>query len=427
MDLHLKLPHEILGLVISLAIGLLIGLERGWRERTLPEGGRAAGFRTFTLIGLLGGILGSMPESLRSWALSIGLLILGAFMTVAYWRGSLAGNQSITTAVALLLTYALGAYAVLEDPLVALGLAVIVALLLSLKQTLHGWLHKIRQEELVAGIQLLVLSLVILPSLPDRGIGPYLAINPYQLWWAVILIAALSMAGHIAVRAFGLHRGILWTGLLGGLASSTAATMALASKAQQNPHIVRPAGAGVLSATAMMCVRLLVVLWVLEKTLFVLLLPTLLVSALVLITPFIWQILHMPTAPVTEAQNESLPGMVPYSLRTALGFGLFLAVISVTVPTAREWFGREGVYVIATLSGLADVDAITISLAMLFKTNELPISIASTAIFIAILTNLVVKAGMVIAAGNKHLGCVVITGYLAAAVSGLLTWLLTSH
>ena len=135
----------------------------------------------------------------------------------------------------------------------------------------------------------------------------------------------------------------------------------------------------------------------------------------------------MPMAPVAEAQNEPLTGMAPYSLRTALGFGLFLAVISVTVPTAREWFGREGVYVIATLSGLADVDAITISLAMLFKTNELPISIASTAIFIAILTNLVVKAGMVIAAGNKHLGRVVITGYLAAAVSGLLTWLLTSH
>ena len=424
MDLQLEIPHEILDLVISLAIGLLIGLERGWRDRTLPEGGRAAGFRTFTLIGLLGGVLGSMPESLRTWALSIGLLVLGAFMTVAYWRGSLTGSQSITTAVALLLTYALSAYAVLEDPLIALGLAVVVTLLLSLKQTLHGWLHKIRQEELAAGIQLLVLSLVILPSLPDRGIGPYLAINPYQLWWAVILIAALSMAGHIAMRAFGMHRGILWTGLLGGLASSTAATMALASKTKQNPEVQRPASAGVLSATAMMCMRLLVILWVLEKPLFELLLPTLLVSALILITPFVWQILHAPTTLVTESQTDPLPGIAPYSLRTALGFGLFLALISVMVPAAREWFGSEGVYAIATLSGLADVDAITISLSLLFKNNELPIRIASLAIFLAILTNLAVKAGIVIAAGNKTLGRTVIMGYLAAALAGLFTWLL---
>lgn len=427
MDLKLEIPQETLGLIIALAIGMLIGLERGWRDRTLPEGGRAAGFRTFTLIGLLGGILGSLPESIRGWALSIGLLVLGAFMSIVYWRGSLSGNQSITTAVALLLTYALGAYAVLDDQLMALGLAVIVTLLLSLKQTLHGWLRKIRQEELTAGIQLLVLTLVILPSLPDRGMGPFQAINPYQLWWAVILIATLSMAGHIAMRAFGMHRGILWTGLLGGLASSTATTMALAGKAKQNPDIVRPVSAGVLSATAIMCVRLLVILWVLEKTLFLQLLPTLLISALVLITPFIWQILHTPSTLTTKTQVDRLARISPYSLRTALGFGLFLAVISVMVPAAQQWFGSEGVYVIATLSGLADVDAITISLSLLFKNNELPITVAHIAIYIAILTNLAVKAAIVVAAGNRQLGRAVMSGYLFAMLSGVVTWLLINH
>ena len=221
----LELPHEALGLGAALAVGLLIGLERGWRDRDLPDGARIAGLRTFALIGLLGGVLGSLLPDLGPWPLLGGVLGLALIVAVSYAQAvKSSGNLSATTAVASLLTLALGAFAVHGSAALALAAAVIVMVLLDLKPTLHSGLRLIEHREMRAGLQLLVLSVVILPGLPNRGWGPFDAINPYQLWWAVILIASLSLVGHFAMRLTGAQRGIVWTGLLGGLASSTAAT-----------------------------------------------------------------------------------------------------------------------------------------------------------------------------------------------------------
>lgn len=415
------LTPDTLGLVASLAIGLLIGLERGWKDRSLPQGGRAAGLRTFALTGLLGGILSSLPGDIRDWAISVGLVGIAVFMAIAYWRGSANGNQSITTAIALLLTFALGAYAALGNPLPALGLAVITALLLSLKETLHGWLYKIQQEELGSGLQLLVLSVVILPNLPDRSMGPYDALNPYQLWWAVILIAGLSMAGHIAMRAFGTHRGILWTGLLGGLASSTATTLALSRLANRTAGTDRAAIAGALGATAMMTVRLIVILWVLEPTLLDTMALPLASATLILVLPLIWQYRQNPTS----QRVSSVPADIhPYSLKTALGFGLFLAAVSVIVPAAKNWLGSEGVYAISALSGVADVDAITVSLAQLFSNNALAQETAGIGIGIAIMVNLVSKLLISVVTGTRHMAIGLGLGYLLASAAGFLALML---
>lgn len=418
------LSQEALGLVTSLAIGLLIGIERGWKDRGLPQGGRAAGLRTFALTGLLGGILASLPDNIRHWALSVGLVGIALFMAIAYWRGSANGNQSITTAIALLLTYALGAYAILGNLLLALGLAVITALLLSLKETLHGWLHKIQQEELGSGLQLLVLSVVILPNLPDRNMGPYDALNPYQLWWAVILIAGLSMAGHIAMRAFGAHRGILWTGLLGGLASSTATTLALARLATQTTNTDPAAIAGALGATAMMAARLMVILWVLEPVLLNALLLPLAIVMVTLTLPLIWQ--YRQQANLQSTSN--LPGNLHhYSLKTALGFSLFLAAVSVIVPAAKTGLGSEGVYAIAALSGVADVDAITVSLAHLFSSDALTLETARTGIGIAILVNLASKLLIAAISGTRRMAIGLGLGYLVATCAGVSALLFVGH
>lgn len=230
MDLNpLAIPHEAIGLVAALAVGLLIGLERGWHEREQPEGGRVAGLRTFALTGLLGGVLGNLFPQFGAWPLLGGLLGISMLRAVSYRHiAKSSGNLSATSAVVMLLTLALGAYAARGSVALSLGAAVIAAVLLDMKPTLHGWLRLIEHRELTATLQLLVLSVVILPNLPSVGMGPYHALNPYQLWWAVILIASLSMVGHVAMRVTGAQRGMLWTGLLGGLASSTAATLALA-------------------------------------------------------------------------------------------------------------------------------------------------------------------------------------------------------
>jgi len=414
------MPQEILPLIAALAIGTLIGLERGWRDRALPDGGRAAGLRTFTLTGLLAGVLASLPDPLNIWALITGLLTIGSYMGIAYWRGSVAGSQSITTAIALLLTYGLATYAVLEQPLIALGLSVIVALLLSLKETLHGWLRQIELVEIRAGLQLLVLSVVILPYLPDQHMGPYAALNPYKLWWAVILIAGLTMAGHIAIRIYGTHRGTLWTGLLGGLASSTATTLALARISRQNPEVEPPAVAGALSASAIMALRILFISWVMQPTLALHLAPVLVVGACILFMPIIWQAKIPAPAPATISVANDIQ---PYSLKTALGFGLFLAGVAILVPAAKTWLGSEGVYAVSMLSGIADVDAITISLAQLFGDGGVTVHMASIGISLAAMVNFIAKLAICVFAGTPTFARKVGLGYLAATVGSVLTLL----
>lgn len=411
MDLSIEISQELLGLFAALAIGLLIGLERGWHERALPQGGRAAGLRTFSITSLFGGILASLPEGIRVWALSVGLLSIAAFTAIAYWQGATANNRGMTTAITLLLTFALGAYAAIGHPLPALGAAVITALLLNLKETLHGFLHKIKPQELRAGLQLLVLSLVVLPILPDRNIGPYDSLNPYHLWWAVILIATLSMVGHIAMRVFGVSRGILWTGLLGGLASSTATTLALSRMARQNISVTRPAVVGSLAATGMMTIRLIIVLSVLQSSLFVALSPALFAAAFVLFLPFIWEYRRSNTVRITTNLPKNIR---PYSLQTALTFGLFLAAIEIAVPFVKNALGSTGVLALAALSGIADVDAITISIAAIFGAGTLTLATASLGIAVAIVVNLISKLFITAVAGTANLTRFVTLGYLVA-------------
>ncbi|HNF08686.1 MAG TPA: MgtC/SapB family protein, partial [Pseudomonadales bacterium] len=180
----------VLQLSVALAIGLLVGLERGWKSRELGEGRRIAGFRTFGLTGLLGGVAGLL--SLDQGPLPIGLifLALALLLAVVYARTTSAdpaANISITTLIALLLTFALGALATYLDIALAAAAAVVATLLLDLKSTLHGWLNRLEERELTALLRLLLISVVVLPFLPDEQFGPWQAINPHELWWMVVL------------------------------------------------------------------------------------------------------------------------------------------------------------------------------------------------------------------------------------------------
>lgn len=407
----LNLVHDSfdpLGLAAALAIGLLIGLERGWRDRDLPEGGRVAGLRTFALTGLLGGVLAGLLPSFGPWPLAAGLLGLALLLAI-FFRQALktSGNLSITSAVAMLLTLALGALAAAGAIAAALAAAVLVAVLLDLKPTLHGWLRLIEHRELTAALQLLVLSVVILPYLPDARMGPYGALNPYQLWWAVILIATLSLLGHVAMRATGSRRGLLWTGILGGLASSTAATLALSRYARAQPAMAPAAAAGIVSACGIMFFRLAVLTGVLQPALLPLFGPPLILTGLVLLAwgARQWQV---SAPPPEQAAIEPMP---PFDLGTALGFGAFLAVVAVLVPTAGAWWGQGGVHALAALSGVADVDAIAISLARLHGEGQLNAPTTAVALGLATLSNMLVKAAIAWITGGTAVGRWVTAAY----------------
>src|SRR3990167_7968539 len=317
----------------ALGVGLLVGLERGWRDRDLPEGGRVAGLRTFALIGLLGGLL-ALPSSNPELLLAAGLLGIVLLFAVSFRRASeAAGTLSITTAVAAMATFCLGALAASGQALLAVGAAVVLALLLDLKPVLHRWLRLIQPVELNALLQMGVLTAVVLPLLPDRGYGPYAALNPYQLWFAVILIAGLSLLGHVAVRLRGEQQGLLWTGLLGGLASSTAATLALARTARNQPGWHVPVAAAIVAACGVMFLRMAVVVAVLQPSLVPRMGLFLLAAAAFLFAGWQWR-RRQASGPATQPASRRV-----FDLPTALGFGVVLGVVALAARAAREALG----------------------------------------------------------------------------------------
>lgn len=321
----------------------------------------------------------------------------------------------------MLVTLTLGAYAASGEVLLSLAAAVIVALLLNLKPTLHGWLRFIEHRELSAALQLLVLSVVILPNLPNKGFGPYSALNPYELWWAVILISGLSLAGHIAMRLSGPHRGILWTGLLGGLASSTAATLALSRYARQQPALAEVAADGALAACGIMFFRMSVLLGVIQPALLAKFGLPLIVTGLVMLAVVYW---HWRKRERVKQTGSEIGGMEPFDLSTAFGFSAFLAIMAVLVPAAKEWLGTFGVYALAAISGLADVDAITISLARTHGAGGLPVVATMIGISLAALVNMLSKASIAYVVGGAKVGWNVAKGYLLSLIGGSLSFLI---
>ncbi len=220
-------------LALALSIGLLLGLERGWHERGAREGDRTAGIHTFALTGLLGGICGWLAHGTLPILPAAGLLALTVLLAVSY-RAKLSrdADLGLTTEIALLLTFGLGVAATLAEMAPAAAGAVVVAVLLSLKPRLHGLIDRIEHLELEALLKLALISAVILPLLPDRGFGPGAVLNPYELWWAVVIVAGLSFAGYVAIRLFGTGAGIMVTGFFGGFASSTSTTLVLSRLAR---------------------------------------------------------------------------------------------------------------------------------------------------------------------------------------------------
>ncbi|CAM3791082.1 MgtC/SapB family protein [Roseateles saccharophilus] len=409
----------------ALAVGLLVGTERGWRDRELAEGGRVAGLRTFALVGLMGGVAAMLSVWAGPWALAVALAGLAALLAVSYAAGAkVSGSVSVTTAVAAMLTLALGALAAQGEAVAAIATAVVVALLLDLKPVLHRWLRLVEPRELTAVLQLLVLSLVILPVLPDRGFGPFDAVNPYRLWWAVVLVASLSLVGHVAMRLSGPQRGLLLSGLLGGLASSTAATVALARRGRPHPDAAATLSAAILAACGVMFVRMAVLVAALQPALLARLGGILVVMALASFAAAAW---HWRRHASEEAPDgaASTEGSL-FDLRSALAFGALLAAVAVFTRAANDALGAAGLYGLAALSGLADVDAIVISLMRMNADGELAASATALAAVIAAASNLVMKAGIAWTLGSRAIGIRVAASFGIVALTGSVAALVTS-
>jgi uncharacterized membrane protein (DUF4010 family) len=402
---------------VALAIGLLIGIERGWEERAAAEGHRIAGMRTYGLIGLLGGVVGLLSEALGAVAFGLAFVALAGTLTAVYivnlGRDEDAG---ITSLIAGLLTFVFGSMAVAGEVAIAAAAAVVTTLLLSYKPALHRWLGTLELGELRAGIKLLIISVVLLPVLPDRGYGPWQALNPYAIWWMVVLIALISFAGYFAVKLRGPRRGLLFTGLFAGLASSTALTLHFSRAARRDGEIVSILATGILLACGTMAPRMLLVATVLNPDLFSLLAVPAAIMAAVVWSSAAWSWRSRPAkdAPLTSPLRN------PLELRAAILFGLLLAVILVLGKGLQARYGDAGVLALAGVSGVADVDAITLSLARM-SDGDLTARVAALGVVLAGAINSLVKGCIAAMVGGKETGLRVGLPLAASAVVGLLS------
>ncbi len=401
----------------ALAIGLLIGLERGWTERDAQEGKRIAGLRTYGLIGLLGGALALLSDMVGSWAMGLAFIGLAGVLATVYVVNLRERNDvGITSLVAALLTFTLGALAATGEVTIAVASAVVATLLLSHKPLLHRWVGALEGEELRAAIKLLLISVVLLPILPNQGYGPWLALNPYQIWWMVVLIAAISFVGYFAIKIGGARRGAVFAGLFGGLASSTAVTLHFSRLARREAPLASVLALGILLACGTMFPRMLLLSSLLNVNLFKPLLVPVTVMALLVYLPALryWR----SPALITTATTSPLKN--PLEIVPALTFGLLLALVLLLGNALQSGFGATGVLALAAASGVADVDAITLSLARMSQ-DDLAIRVTVMGVVTAASVNSLVKAGMAAAIGGLDVARRVGLPLVASAVGGVLS------
>lgn len=385
-------------------MGFAVGLERE-RARTERQASAIGGLRTFTLIGLLGGAVALVREL---WLVPVGLAAIGALGVY-----SLSRSQDATSPVAALTVYVLGVLCGLGVVLPALFAGVLTVAFLTFREELHKFVGGLSRQELEAGILLALLLGVIYPLLPDENYGPYGVWNPREIWMMVVLVAGVNFAGYLALRFLG-QRGLWIAALFGGLVSSTAVTLSMASRARAAPKRAPLWASGAVMASQVMLVR--VAFWV---GLFA---PEMLGQLLIpLVVWLVWGLLAaLWLARRDSAPPDSLPVRSPLELAAALSFALVYAVVKLLAAWGTEMFGNAGLYIVSALSGLTDVDAITLSVARLNSSGELALSGAVLAVLLAVLANTVVKAGL--AFGGGRMGRYVAVGLLPGGVLALLAY-----
>ncbi len=412
------LPAELASLpryVVALAIGLLMGLER---ERNPAA---KAGLRTFALTALLGVLAAHLATVLGElWLVAVGLLLVGSMMIAAYLHSPHPpdGDPGTTTVAALMLCYALGVLAWHNEIQLAVMLGIAATLLLYFKPELRGLSQHMSRRDLLSVLQFAVLALIVLPLLPNRNYGPYGALNPYQIWWMVVLIAGVGLAGYAALRLVGQQRGAVMLGLLGGLVSSTAATLSFSRHARASRDMMPVAVIVIVLANLVVLVRLGVLAAVLAPGVLPQLLPLLLGGLVAGGLGAAYGVRRL------QPQGE-LPALAmsnPTELRTALGFGLMYAVVLLAAAWLSDWLGTRGLYAVALVSGLTDVDAITLSSLRLHNLDKLSVGVVVNVITIAVLANLVFKSALTLIIGGWQLARHAIAGMGAMGMGLAVTW-----
>lgn len=399
--------EQIQALLIACGIGLLIGLER---ERIASA---RAGLRTFGLVAVLGALAALLGREFDSAAPFVaGFAAVAAMIIAAYLVKPDPADPGTTSVVALLLCYCLGAAAMLGHAKLAVMLGVGTTALLYFKTELRGMVTRLKPQDWISILQFGVLSLVILPILPNEEFGPYGAFNPYQVWWMVVLISGIGLSGYAALQLAGPRYGTVFVGLCGGLVSSTATTLVYARLVRSTPTASSTAALVILLANLVMVMRVAIVATVVApgvgKAMAGVVLPALVLGLIAIVRH--WRRLnHSDSYAQPESKN-------PAELRTAVAFGLMYALMLLCAAWLSHEIGNTGLYALALVSGLTDVDAINLSTMRLFSLGQIELHPAVITAVLAVGSNLGFKTAMTFAVGGRGIGLHVLGGMLAVGV-----------
>lgn len=404
-----------LDFAVSCILGMLIGLER---EHSDTEGEAFAGVRTFAIIALLGTLAAALADT-YPWILPAVFLFVGCFLVAGYWISAGRGpRQGMTTEVAAAFVFLLGAAIVSQPRGLVVAIGVGVAVILSAKQSLHALAKRIEREDVVATLKFAFVTFVILPVLPDKGYRPFGApfdvFNPYKTWMMVILISGIGFAGYVLVKMVGPRKGIGITGALGGLVSSTAVTLTFSRKSKDRPDLSAYFALAVIAASTIMFVRVAVEIAAVNPGLLrraVIPLAAMTATSLAY-CGYLFFRPHGEDTDVPEFSN-------PVELMSAVKFGALYALIVLLVSAVRETpLGDAGIYLVSVLSGLTDVDAITLSVCDAAKSG-LEADVAVRAITIAVISNTFTKGALAFALGSGALRRHVALAFGLAFVAGV--------
>lgn len=424
------------GLGLALLLGLLIGFER---EQSAPDDTETkrhnfvGGARTHPLVAIIGALSMLLVPALGVGVVLVAFVVVVAFLALAYVDElRRQGDRGLTSESAFLITFLLGALSTssgvlepVEHRVVVLSAtAVIVAVLLSIKPRIHAIAAKASKDDIYATLKFLIVAVVVLPLLPREDLGPFGALNPFKIGLLVVLIAGIDFVGYVAVRVLGAGRGLGLTGVVGGLASSTAVTLSMAGRAKQDSSLAASCALATVTASTVMAPRVLIEVSVVNRD---------------LVAPLLWPLLSMTAGGVVAiayfyrrsrqeaAKGTDLELQNPFELSSALKWGLVFVVVLFSARLATEYLGTRGTYLAGLLAGTTDVDAITLSMASLAKDGQVPSRVAVTTIMIGAASNTVVKGVMATVIAGRAYGRLVGVGFgamLLAGAGGLaLLWL----
>jgi uncharacterized membrane protein (DUF4010 family) len=413
------MPSLLNAIIVSACLGALVGLIRQWSEqKETPEKTNLGGVRTYTLWALLGCITAYLSEHYSPALLPVALFLVGTQLMVLHWRDGQNSPPGSTTFVSALLTCAVGALVNWGHQQSAVLVAALTMVTLGIKQPLHSWTRHFTTDDIRSTLQFVAITGVVLPLVPDRAMGPFDGFNPYSTWLMVVLISGLGFAGYIAMRLLGAQAGIMITGVVGGIASSTATTLAFSRRSKDEPEYSRSYAQAVIIACTVMLMRVAAMITAINPDLMRALALPLAAMALPGVAFALWNII----ARRHDKASISPPHIHnPLSLSLAIKFALLYALFAFLVKAATSQQFTAGLLPISFISGLTDMDAIALLMANNLRDGSVGLSLAAKCVLAGAIANSLVKAGFALTLGSPLLrryvsivlGLTIVAGVLA--------------